>query len=140
MNSELNGRQANLAAVTGDDVDSGVAEGGLLSRFVELTLADDQPEQLTETRNQLARRLGAEGLVDAAAIIGNFQRMVRIADGTGIPLDKPVAVISADLRDSLGLDRFGSADQTPRVPAVIRWLGRKLQPLLIRRLARRMDG
>ena len=57
-------------------------------------------------------------LVDAAAVVGNFERMVRIADGTGIPLDKPVAMVSADMREELGLDaksvaaRFTSESHT----------------------------
>ena len=35
--------------------------------------------------------------------------MTRIADATGIPLDAPVAVLTADLRATLDLGRFASA-------------------------------
>ena len=45
-------------------------------------------------------------MVDAAGVIANFQRMVRIADGTGIPLDKRVVALTADLRDELGLNDY----------------------------------
>ena len=76
--------------------------------------------------------MDAPALVDAAAVIGNFQRMVRIADGTGIPLDKPVAMISADVRDELKLNEFGSADLTPAPGPIGRFLGRHLRPLLIK--------
>lgn len=52
-------------------------------------------------------------MVDAAGVIANFQRMVRIADGTGIPLDEPVAMLTTDIREELGLNHYGSADRTP---------------------------
>jgi len=55
--------------------------------------------------------------------------MVRIADATGIPLDAPLAVISAGMRAELGIDGFGSSANTPRVSAAGRWLGRVVAPL-----------
>jgi hypothetical protein len=84
----------------------------------------------------LVDELGAEALVDASAVIGNFQRMVRIADGSGIPLDKPVSIISAGLREELGYNEFGSANLTPKVGAATKWLGAKLRPLFLKKLAR----
>jgi hypothetical protein len=54
--------------------------------------------------------------------------MVRIADGTGIPLDAPVEALSADLREPLGLDRFGAAAHTPRAGLARRGLGLLLRP------------
>lgn len=83
--------------------------------------------------------MGPAAVVDAAAVAGNFERMVRIADGTGIPLDTPVKLVSADLREDLGLDRFGSASETAPTTAVQRLLGRLLRPV-IPWLARRMTG
>jgi hypothetical protein len=53
-------------------------------------------------------------------VASNFERMTRIADATGIPLDAPAAALSADLRDTLGLDRFASAAQMRRLG----WAGR----------------
>ena len=139
VNSEISGTDTNLSAITeGSDALSGVLHGELLSKLVELTLdtEDDHSQALAQVRAQLVDAMSAEALVDASAVIGNFQRMVRIADGTGIPLDKPVAIISAGLREELGYNKFGSADQTPKVGAVSRWLGEKLRPLMIKRLAR----
>ena len=54
--------------------------------------------------------MGDAEVVDAAAVIANFQRMVRIADGTGIPIDGPLDVLSADLRHELGINEFSSAE------------------------------
>ena len=69
--------------------------------------------------------------MDAVAVIGNFQRMVRIADGAGIPLDTPMALMSADLRAELGYNGLGSAKNTPETGRVMRWL----RPLMLKRLA-----
>ena len=38
----------------------------------------------------------------AAGVIGNFERMVRIADGTGIPLDRIVDAMTSDFRAEFG--------------------------------------
>lgn len=139
VNSELSGTETNLGAITeGSKSASGVLHGELLSQLVELTLDTeaDHSQALAEVRAQLVEAMSTAALVDASAVIGNFQRMVRIADGTGIPLDKPVAIISAGLREELGYNDFGSAALTPKVGAVTRWLGERLQPLMIKRLAR----
>ncbi len=48
-------------------------------------------------------------MVDAAGVVGNFQRMVRIADSTGIPVDGRMAQANADVRDLLGLNELPSA-------------------------------
>ncbi len=48
--------------------------------------------------------IGEAGLVDAAAICANFNMMVRIADGTGTPLDTGSEELSGDLREQLELE------------------------------------
>ena len=49
-------------------------------------------------------------MVDAAGVIANFQRMVRIADGTGIPLtDNRLVALTVDLRDELGINDYPTA-------------------------------
>ena len=138
VSSELTGQDTNLKAITqGSEVDSGVPQGMLLSRLVELTLdtSQDNTAALATVRQQLVDEMSTDALVDASAVIGNFQRMVRIADGTGIPLDKPVSIISAGLREELGYNQFGSANLTPKVGAVAKWFGAKLRPLFIKKLA-----
>ena len=83
---------------------------------------------LEGARAELLRELGPEKLVDAAAVASNFERMVRVADSTGIPLDGPMEVLSADLREELELDRFGSARNTRPAGAGQQILGRILRP------------
>ncbi len=90
----------------------GVADGALLTRFAEAVHAGSGDE-LAETRSEVVAALGADGLVDAAAICANFTMMVRIADGTGTPLDEGTVAVSADLRADLGLDDLTSRRLDP---------------------------
>ena len=138
-NSELNGTETNLSAITNIEAESGVKAGSLLSQLVESTLNSDAL-RATDVRAQIVESLGEEGLVDAAAVLGNFQRMVRIADGTGIPLDRPVSVISANIRSELGVDQFASADRTPKVNKMAAWVGDKIRPMVMKRIAKQRKG
>ena len=119
---------------------SPVRSAAALLAFVDASLGADREASLAEARERVRAELGWEALVDAAAIIGNFERMVRIADGTGIPLDTPVLVASEGIRAELGIDAFESGAQPPSIPAWQRVVGRLLEPLVrfvLRRRARR---
>jgi hypothetical protein len=91
-------------------------------------LGDDGAE-LRRAREALLAAVGARAVVGAAGGVSNFQRMVRIADATGIPLDAPVAMLTQDLREELGLGRFGSGANTPPVGRVSQLFARALRPL-----------
>lgn len=91
---------------------------------------------LTAARDALVRAAGPDAMIDAACVVGNFLRMTRIADGTAIPVDTPVAAISDDIRSELQLDRFRSAANSPRASALARTLGRLARPALTFFLAR----
>ncbi len=129
VSGKVQGRVVDAGAVTtGESVGSGVRAGSELIAFAEAAVRDS--DELPAARSGVAKALGEEALVDAAAIIGNFQRMVRIADGTGIPLDPPMAILSAGLRSELGIDAYVSAKNTPPTGMLNRLLGRILQPFL----------
>jgi alkylhydroperoxidase family enzyme len=99
-------RDYDLNAVTGAAVeDVGVPHGRSLMRFAEAVL-DEDDAVLSRARTELLRALGPEGLVDAAAVVGLFNAIDRVADATGIPLEAEKAQASADFRAALGLDRF----------------------------------
>jgi tRNA C32,U32 (ribose-2'-O)-methylase TrmJ len=68
-------------------------------------LAGD-PARRARAREAVYRALGAAALVDAAAIVASFDAVVKIADGTGIPLEAAKARATADLRAALGLERL----------------------------------
>ena len=117
------------AVTAGEAAETGVPAGDALVAFADATVAND-PARIGAARERVLDALGPGATVDAAAVIGNFQRMVRIADGTGIPLDTPVSILTADLREELGIDGFASAGNTPKVTGLKRLLGKALQPLL----------
>jgi hypothetical protein len=123
------GRSYDLRAVTGERARSGVPHGEVLTAFAEAAVGGDA-DRISEARAAVDAEMGAEAAVDAACVVGNFERMVRIADATGIPLDKPVAIFSADMREELGIDAFAAAANTPRVGPLLRLVGRIAQPLV----------
>ena len=94
-------------ALTDDDAiaHSGVAHGDVLIVFADAILGSDAVA-LESARQQVVAAMGPESMVDAAGVASNFERMVRIADATGIELDDRMANLSADAREELQLDRF----------------------------------
>ena len=129
MSGELEGTPVDLHAVTDGKSPSGVEHGELLVAFAEAAVAGSDAE-LDTARQALLEAVGSAKLVDAAAVVGNFQRMVRIADATGIPLDAPAAALSADVRQDLGIDAFGSSVNTPEPGPLARLAARAVRPLL----------
>lgn len=59
-------------------------------------------------REAVVDQLGLEWLVDACAVIGNFEMMTRIADGTGARLRAEQLDAAAPIIAALGLDGFPS--------------------------------
>jgi len=130
--SEREGREVDLGAVTGgarNGAGGGVPQGELLVAFAEATVATDDAA-LAQARASLLAALGPAALVDAAAVTSNFERMVRIADATGIPLDDPVEIMTAGVRAELGIDRFTAAANTPPPGPLRRLLAPIMRPLL----------
>ena len=104
---EYQGRGVDLRVVTeGSKIgDAGISHGEKLVAFAEAAVSGDLA-QLETARDELRAAIGSEGLVDAAGVVGNFQRMVRIADGTGIPVDTVVRTLSQDFREEIGIDEY----------------------------------
>ena len=111
---EMQGGEVDLNALTdaGAAAESGVEHGAVLIEFAEAVVRQDEPA-MVRSRAAVRAVLGDLGLIDAAGIVANFQRMVRIADATGIPLDAPVEMLSADVRAGLGVDAYAGAANTP---------------------------
>ena len=101
--------EVDIQAVNGD-ADSaavGIEFGPELLRFAESVAR--RSTDLPERRRDLLDAAGPDVLVDAAGVAGNFQRMVRIADSTGIPLDSMAEEASRELRAELGIETFPTA-------------------------------
>ena len=103
----MHGADVNLMALTDNQAAaaSGVAHGEALLAFAEAMVAEDD-ETLAQTRQALVQAMGPAAMVDAAGVAANFERMVRIADGTGITLDDRMAALSQEVRTALQLERF----------------------------------
>ncbi len=103
----------NLQGVTGDEnaAAQGVQYGAELMRFAEAVATRDTP-LLVSARQTLREVAGDAVLADAAGVAANFQRMVRIADSVGIPVDNLQTEMSQVVRAELGLDRFHSAENS----------------------------
>jgi len=120
---EYTGSDAQLSGISkgAKAGDAGIEHGELLTRFTEAAVQGDAAE-LATARDTLRARGGAGLLVDAAGVVGNFERMVRIADGTGIPLDGMVTTMSGDIREELGLEQFSSR-RLKESSGIAKWFG-----------------
>jgi len=130
VSGQMQGQELDLTAVRhGADsaAQSGIPHAELLVRFADALVAHDDA-QLVSLRGPIIEALGPDGLLETASTAANFQRMVRIADATGIPQEAPVLAIGGDLIEELALRDFSSAGNTPESSTVQRTVGRLLRP------------
>ncbi len=109
VSSEAIGEKAELEGAMGDG-DGGVPHGEALARFAEA--ATRGSDDLDAARSELIGAVGAEAFIEAAATVGIFNGLVRVADATGTPLDDGTRDDSVEFRAKLGLNEFGSANNT----------------------------
>lgn len=79
----------------------------MLEEFVAAVVGDDS-RRADDARAALVDQLGMQWLVDASAVVANFEMMTRLADGTGARLRPSQLQASAALREQLGVDNFPS--------------------------------
>jgi len=127
----VNGHPVDLHAVADPEraAACGVAHAAVLLALADTMVGEDEAT-LARARQRVVADLGPAQLVDAAAVVSNFERMVRIADATGIPLDDPVEIMTSDVRDGLGINRFTAAANTPAAGWVRKALAPALRPIL----------
>jgi len=95
--------------VSAANEDSGVPHGALLIQFVEAVLGDGaqgDARELEHARQAIHSALGLAAFVDVCATVASFNAVVKIADGTGIPLEADKAERTKQLRAGVGIDRF----------------------------------
>ena len=119
-----------LAVEGSNGSDGGVAHGALLSDFATAAVTGDD-SALGRTRQEILKELGPEELVDAAALVAHYEKMDRIADATGLPLDAPMQILGGELRDSLGIGKFTSAQNTKAAGPVLSVLQRTLRAIML---------
>ncbi len=103
--SKANGKNYDLALLTGVKGDGDVPHGALLVAFAEAVLGDDDA-RLAAIRSEIRAKLGDAALVDAAAIAATFNAIDRVADSTGIPIEDAKAAATVDFRAALGINAF----------------------------------
>ena len=105
------GKQVDLQGVlTPNETQIGVPAQAELVAFAEAAVRHE-PAKLVQARETLFKHLGPEALVDAACIVGNFERMNRIADACGIALGE-LAAIGEFALDALDIEHYNSAANT----------------------------
>jgi hypothetical protein len=95
------GYDLNLGALVDDTIDPGVPLG---REIIDFVVAVQEGTDVGQARESLAYAAGAEGLVDTAAVFGNFEMMNRLAEGTGIPYPRQAVEREWDLVEILHLE------------------------------------
>jgi hypothetical protein len=135
LSAENSNTDVDLSIVNGDDIASSfVRYSAELMRFAE-AVAGRNPDSIAVARQALFDEAGNDVVVDAAAVAGNFQRMVRIADSTGIPVDERMNALSGSIQKELDLRRFHSARNTPQ-PSLLKRLVDVPKGALMRRMVK----
>jgi hypothetical protein len=102
---QFNNDTYELGAVMHGDGFVGVAAGNDLIAFADAAVRRDE-DVILRSRESITHALGMAAMLDAAAVIGGFDGITRIADATGIPLEPEKANTTADFRTALAIDRF----------------------------------
>ncbi|HEC10758.1 MAG TPA: hypothetical protein ENI86_14520 [Acidimicrobiales bacterium] len=99
--SDATGSATDIHDVIADDTDDPVSSA--LTSLVDAALKHGD---LVSARRTVLEVLGPEALVTACSVIGNFEKMNRMADGTGLGLSDDQMAGLADIRSELGFDAF----------------------------------
>ena len=99
---------ADLAAIAEGTGDGGLPNGRALIDFTNAVGGDDEAA-LAAARDALCAAAGEAFMVDAAAVIANFEMMTRVADGTGARFPNESAGHRAASDQRLDIGHFTSA-------------------------------
>lgn len=72
----------------------------------------DAPQNLAGIRDRMEQELGAAAVVEAAALVGIYDAVVRVADSTGIPIEEYKVEPTKEMRQNLGINDFHSAGES----------------------------
>ena len=113
VSAKITETEIDIQGIAGDSSGAaiGIEFGRELIQFAE-SLARRDAAALDAARQALFDAAGSSVLVDAAGVAANFQRMVRIADSIGIPVDDMTTEVGQQVRADLNLTAFTSAGNT----------------------------
>ncbi|MGE0733592.1 MAG: hypothetical protein AB7P50_02430 [Alphaproteobacteria bacterium] len=101
------GKGYDLSAVLGEGAEeSGIPNADILVEFANSVTGRDS-ERLERARASIQERMGSAALVDTAGVAALFNAIDRVADSTGIPLEKEKAAATESIRVELGINDFG---------------------------------
>ena len=107
VSSQAQNKEINLDVIiqgNASSQDSLIPDSEVLVDFAE-AIVDGNPLKIETTREVLTQQMCEQAMIEAAGVASNFQRMVRIADATGIPLGG-FEEMSVEIRRELELDDF----------------------------------
>ena len=96
------GYDLDIRAIGDPGFACGIPGGNALLGLVDAVLTEGN---LAAAHDAIRAELGDGALVHAAGVLGNFQMMNRIAEGTGIPIPKQRITASMDQIEAVGLQR-----------------------------------
>lgn len=102
------GSPADLTALSHGSGDAGLPFGADLVAFTE-AIAGNDVDAIAAARETLTDAAGQAFMVDAAAVVANFEMMTRVADGTGARFPDDPSGGRHELAASLGITDLVSA-------------------------------
>ena len=115
---DRNNESYNLDSVTSEDIaDAGVNNGAFLMELAAAVYAQDA-DVLADIRTRGVKLLGERGLADAMGIASGFNGITKVANGTGLPLDKSTADITGEMRTETGIDEYSEAFKSNKYDAL----------------------
>lgn len=106
--STESGSPADIGAIADGEGDAGLPFGAELVAFTEAVAGVDDAV-LASARAALVACAGTAFMVDAAAVVANFEMMTRVADGTGARFPEAGAARRAAISEKLDINDFTSA-------------------------------
>lgn len=102
----------NVAAVTDSALESGMRHGAHLNILVQACISGDR-NALVDACAIAEPAMGASAVRDVLIVAAGFNGITRVADATGIPLDRSTAEATRELR-SQTIDSFDYAAKAVR--------------------------
>jgi hypothetical protein len=97
------GYDLDLRSVADPSIPTGIPGGNELLRFVDAVLGGGDADA---ARTAVVDALDGPSLFDAATVLGNFEMMNRVAEGSGIPIPRQSIDRNAETIEMLGIGRF----------------------------------
>ena len=110
---EQEGKDYDLSVITSDTGDGGVEAGHVLRALTEAAIRSEW-NLLDQLRSDAFNNIGEQETVDALTVAAAFNGITRVADSTGIPLDKAMAEETTSIRETTGIDQFSYAAKSAR--------------------------